>query len=110
MKVEINNNHYEIVEVPSVVLMTIYKKEFPMGDATLLFGYCSYVEHVIYINNEICEEQKYHVLKHELTHCWLHHTANGNQSNYTEEYVCDIVSCIYDWLESVIKKLKGEVK
>lgn len=76
----------------------------------MFFGLTIFSEHKIWINKDICFDQKIKTLKHELTHCYIWSFGLGSILNYTEEMVCDIVSASNDIINEIIEDYKDFIK
>lgn len=101
----INNNKWNVIEKEKEELLGTYNKEHE-DEAYFVFGLTSYSKHEIWINKEMCLEQKINTLKHELTHCYIWSHGLYNAPHYTNEMVCDIVSSCNDFINEVIKQYK----
>ena len=101
----INNDKWIIEEKPKDLLFKIYKNEID-EEAYYVFGLTIKSEHKIYINKEMCKEQKIKTLKHELTHCYIWNYGLYNVPNFNEEMVCDLVSSINDFINDIVGKFK----
>ena len=101
----INNSTWKVIEKEKKELLDKYNKEHE-DEATFVFGLTSYSNHEIWINEEMCIEQKINTLKHELTHCYIWSYGLYNAPHYTDEMVCDIVSSINDFINEVVTKYK----
>lgn len=95
MKFILNNDIWKIKEVDSQKLLQKYNEEFD-SDSTFCFGVTLYPKHEIWINNNMCQEQKIKTLKHELTHAYIWEYGLYNAPNFTEEMVCDLVAACSD--------------
>lgn len=101
MKFEINNEEWEIFIVPSESIKNRYNEEYD-NDSTFVFGLTIYPRHQIWINESMCEAQKFRTLRHELTHCYIWSFGLNNAPHYTEEMVCDIVAASYGIIERIV--------
>ena len=104
----INGNLWEIMEKDKKTLLDAYNSEHD-ADCTFVFGITKYPEHQIWICKDMCEEQKIHTLKHELTHCYIWNYGLYNVPNFNEEMVCDFVASINDFINEVIEEFKKEL-
>lgn len=102
MKFKINNNTWEIIQKDKQTLLDKYRKEIN-EDCTFAFGVCIFPEHEIWINKDMCEEEKIKTLKHELTHCFIWEYGLGQVPHFTEEMVCDLVSSIHDFIDKILR-------
>lgn len=106
MEFKINNNDWKIIEKEKQELLDVYNAE-NNDDAKFVFGVCIYPKHEIWINKDMCEEQKVSTLKHELTHCYIWSYGFYNAPHFTDEMVCDIVAGCNDFINSVVKDYKA---
>ena len=110
MEIIVNNNKWLIVNVKTRNLIEMYKETYGENeDVVFTYGLCKYPAHVIYINEEMCEEQRVKTLKHELTHCYIWEYGLFNVPNFTDEMVCDLVASINTWMNEVVEKYKKEM-
>lgn len=108
MKFTVNNTEWEIVEKPKKELIDIYSEQkYHDEDVLFVFGLTSRANHVIYINQDMCEEQKIKTLKHELTHCYIWMYGLYNAPNFNEEMACDIVASSNDFINEVVEEYKN---
>lgn len=97
---EINNHHWTIIEVSKAEIIASLTKH-TNDSYVYVYGYCLYPTQTIYINSEVCQEQKVSTLQHELTHCWLWNYCHLD--TFTEENVCDVVSGCYKFIDEQSK-------
>ena len=107
MDFKINNNNWKILEKDSQILLDKYNYENE-NPATFAFGITIYSNHEIWINKDMCQEQKVRTLKHELTHCYIWNYGLYNVPHFTEEMVCDLVSSCNDFISDIIKNYREE--
>lgn len=101
---EVNNNKWCIQEVPSKALINMYTDDRGNTDNVYyIFGLTNKSDHIIYVNQEMCKDQKVKTLKHELTHCYIWNHGLYNVPSYNEEMVCDLVSSITDFINKVVR-------
>lgn len=74
------------------------------------YGDTSFVNRTIKINKEINEQEIITTLIHELMHTWMWVTANSGRENYTEEHICDMVSCSNLIINSLLKKILEQIE
>lgn len=94
MNFVINDNVWEIKELDTKTLCDRFKAE----EDEFLYGFTSYTENKIYLNETLCQERKEQVLKHELTHCWTMEYGYGFNDNFSREDVCNIVASINNFI------------
>jgi len=70
-------------------------------------GFSIYSQQTIYIDKSIANIKR--TLIHELTHAWLDaYGHNQHDKQFNNEDVCEIVSSIYEFINSVIEGEKDE--
>lgn len=102
-KFRINDDEWEIIQVDEDKIRNRFNKDNE-EDAIFVFGLTIFSEHKIWINEDMCTEQKIKTLKHELTHCYIWSYGLGNVPHYTEEMVCDIVSASINIINDIVKE------
>lgn len=103
MEFEINNDKWKIEEKGKDELKELYEKE--MEEKTYyVFGVTIKPEHLIYINKNMCIDQKIKTLKHELTHCYIWEYGLYNVTDVNEEVICDLVASSNDFINDVVNK------
>ena len=100
MKFRINENDWEIIECDTKELT----KRFEGDESEFLYGFCSYTENKIYINNMLTEDRKRNTLIHELTHCWTMESGWGFDENCSRENICNIVACSNNFINDIVNK------
>ena len=108
MKFKINNDEWLIEEKSKEELKELYEKE--EEKAYFVFGVTIKTQHIIYINKDMCEEQKIKTLKHELTHCYIWEYGLYNVMDINEEVICDIVAASNDFINGVVEQYKKQVE
>lgn len=99
---QINNNTWQIIEINSEELKEMYEKD--MQEKTYyVFGVTQKSRHIIYINADMCEEQKVRTLKHELSHCYIWEYGFYNVEDLNEEVICDIISASNEFIYNTAK-------
>ena len=107
VKFKINNDIWQIEEKKKDELKELYETE-TQEKTYFVFGVTVKSKHVIYINQDMCEEQKIRTLKHELTHCYIWEYGLYNVIDINEEVICDIVACSNDFINEVIEQYKNK--
>ena len=102
MNFAINNNLWRIEEIGKNELLDMYKKEED-AEAYYVFGVTKKPDHIIYINKDMCLDQKIKTLKHELTHCYIWEYGLYYVDNINEELLCDIDASSNDFINGVVK-------
>lgn len=103
LEFEINNDKWQIEEKSKNELKELYETE-TQEKTYFVFGVTRKSQHVIYINKDMCEEQKIKTLKHELTHCYIWEYGLYNVIDINEEVICDIVASSNDFINHVVDK------
>ena len=106
MKFKINNNSWEIKEKDKDELKELYE-EATEEKVYYVFGVTEKSQHNIYINKDMCKEQKIRTLKHELTHCYIWEYGLYNVIDINEEVICDIVASSNNFINEVVEKYKN---
>lgn len=109
MKFEINNNEWEIFRVDKDSILDRYNEEHE-DQSTYVFGLTIYPEHQIWINDNLCTEEKIRTLKHELAHCYLWSYGFYNTPHFTEEMLCDTVAASNDFINRIVMEFVAEKK
>ena len=106
MEFKINNHKWRIEEKSKQELINMYNEQYEEA-AYFVFGLTLRSKHLIYINKEMCKDQKIKTLKHELTHCYIWEYGLYNVPNFNEEMVCDLVSSSNDFINEVVNQYLG---
>lgn len=106
MEFKINNDTWIIEEIDKDKLKEMYEEE--MQEKTyFVFGVTKKSDHIIYINKDMCKEQKIKTLKHELVHCYIWEYGLYNVIEINEEVICDIVACSNEFINEVVNQYLG---
>ena len=108
-KFKINNDEWLVEEKNKDELREMYENETE-EKTFFVFGVPQKSKHIIYINQDMCEEQKIKTLKHELTHCYIWEYGLYNVMDINEEVICDIVACSNDFINKVVEQYKKQVE
>lgn len=108
MNFKINNMTWKIILKSAEELLDKYNSEYEQK-AYYTFGMTSYSRHEIWINKDMCYEQKIKTLKHELAHCYMWCYGMHNVEEYNEEFICDLVSASNDFINEVVEKFKRQM-
>lgn len=109
MEFVINNDKWRIEEKEKEELKKLYEEDME-EKAYFVFGVTNKAQHIIYINKDMCEEQKRKTLKHELTHCYIWEYGLYNVTDVNEEVICDLVASSNDFINDITNKYFKEVK
>ncbi len=111
MEFKINNDEWIIEEKTSKEMIELYSaQKYPNEDVFFVFGLTNKADHIIYINKDMCKEQKVKTLKHELTHCYIWNHGLYNVPNFNEEMVCDLVASSNDFINKIVKQYESQNK
>lgn len=102
MKFKINNDEWTIEEMDGDKLKEMYEKNTE-EKTYFTFGVTIKSKHLIYINKDMCKQQKIKTLKHELTHCYIWEYGLYNVMDVNEEVICDLVACSNDFINEVVE-------
>ena len=105
MKFKINNDTWIIKEVDKDKMRELWKKI--TDEDTCVFGLTIKTSQIIFLNKDICQEQKIKTLKHELAHCYIWEYGLYYMQ-FDEETTCEIVAKSNDFINEVVKKYKEE--
>jgi len=110
MVFKMNNRVWEIIEKPLKKIQEIYKQRAE-EDPPYLFGLSVIGEHIIYLNNEICDDKKRQTLLHELMHCYKTEYISTSIDKIDEEMLCDISANSHDIIHEIVEEyFKGGEK
>ena len=87
MKFKINDRNWEIKETDQEHMKAIMNNKNSDG---YYYGITKYTEQIIYLCDELCEEQKKQTLLHELMHCYLGVYCSWQTDSMDVELVCDV--------------------
>lgn len=107
MKFKINNDNWEIREINKDKIRELWQKM--TGEDTCIFGLTVKTSQMIFINSDICKEQKIKTLKHELAHCYIWEYG-FYYVEADEETICEIVAKSNDFINEIVEKYKKESK
>ena len=108
MGILVNGSEWNILEKTQKEVVDKYNEAYD-EDAKCVFGLTRFKEYEIWINKEMCLEQKIKTLKHELTHCYIFMYGLGQVPHFTEEMVCDLVSAITEFIDESVERYKSEM-
>jgi Zn-dependent peptidase ImmA (M78 family) len=109
MNFTINNDKWEIKELSKDELNKMYEDNMK-EEAYFVFGLTQKSEHIIYINKDMCFDQKIKTLKHELTHCYIWEYGLYNVTDVNEEVICDLVASSNNFVNEIVKRYQEEMK
>lgn len=88
MKFEMNNRTWYIKEVSKQFL----DEKYPSADDGEIFGITDYQEQIIYIWEDLHDEQKTQTLIHELTHCYIGCYMSFEDMSWHVDVICNMVA------------------
>lgn len=103
MKFEINGDAWEIEEVEKEYLIDRYNREHEQK-AYYCFGLTDYGNHIVFINESMCREQKRRTLMHELMHVYLWEVGVCDNFEFNEEDICNFSASSHEIIEKVLAK------
>ena len=103
MKFQMNNNEWEIKEITKQYLVDRYNSEHEQK-CYYAFGLTDYAQHIIYLNEEMCKEQKKKTLKHELMHCYLWEYGVCDFNEFSEEDLCNFSASSHDIIHKIVEE------
>ena len=111
MEFKINNRTWKIVEMSQDDIKAEMKKHYDKPDELGKYFGMTYSDiQTIFLDKDLCQEQKRTTLLHELAHCYIESYITHLNKNYTDEDVCDIISYSPDIIREIIDRYFKEVK
>lgn len=102
MNFKMNNHDWVIQEIDKKYLIDRYNSEHEQP-CYYAFGLTDYAQHIIYINEEMCKEQKIKTLMHELMHCYLWECGVCDFTQFNEEDVCNFSASSHETIHKITK-------
>lgn len=103
-----NNREWEIKEI-SQEMFEPSNNEAEQGDC---FGLCDYEQQIIYLWQDLHQQQKRATLMHELMHCYIGcYFSFEDIGNYPEDVLCNIAANSHDIIHQIVEdyfKEKGQ--
>ena len=88
MRFKMNNRTWYIKEVSKKFL----DEKYPGGEDGEIFGITDYQEQIIYIWEDLHDEQKTQTLIHELTHCYIGCYMSFEDMSWHVDVICNMVA------------------
>lgn len=112
MEFKINNRTWNIVEMTQEEIKAEMKKHYDKPDDEGKYFGLTYSDiQTIFLDKDLCQEQKRTTLIHELTHCYIESfITHMSNKEFSEEDVCDIVSYSHYIIKDVVDQYFKEVK
>lgn len=104
MKFKMNDRVWEIVEKSQEEMRKTFSDYKYDGEPKegRYFGLTYLDNQKIYIDKDLCEEQKRQTLLHELMHCYIGCYLYTNDKNVNEENLCDISANSHDIIHKIV--------
>lgn len=104
MKFKINNREWEIIELSQEeIKQKIKEYDGVVEELGIYFGSTQTANQKIYLDKDICIEQKKQTLMHELMHCYIVCFLFSTKS-YDEEDLCNISANSHDIIHDIVEK------
>jgi Zn-dependent peptidase ImmA (M78 family) len=111
MKFEMNDREWEIIELSQEEIREKIREYKYDGEPKegRYFGLTYLDNSKIYIDKDLCLDQKKQTLKHELMHCYIGCYLFNVEKEYTEEDLCNISSNSHDIIHKIVEDyFKGD--
>lgn len=111
MKFEMNNREWEVIELSQEEIREKFREYKYDGEPKegRYFGLTYLDNSKIYIDKDLCLDQKKQTLKHELMHCYIGCYLFNSEKEYTEEDLCNISSNSHDIIHKIVEDyFKGD--
>ena len=111
MKFKMNNRDWEIKELSQEEMREKFREYKYDGEPKegKYFGLTYFDKNKIYIDKDLCLDQKEQTLKHELMHCYIGCYLFNSEKEYTEEDLCNISSNSHDIIHEIVNDyFKGD--
>lgn len=99
MKFEMNNRTWYIKEVSKQFL----DEKYATVEDGEMFGITDYQEQIIYLWEELHQEQKRQTLIHELTHCYIGCYMSFEDMEWHVDVICNLVGNSHDIIHEIVK-------
>lgn len=111
MKFKMNDREWEIIELSQEEIREKIREYKYDGEPKegRYFGLTYLDNSKIYIDKDLCLDQKKQTLKHELMHCYIGCYLFNVEKEYTEEDLCNISSNSHDIIHKIVEDyFKGD--
>jgi len=99
MEFEMNNRKWEIKEIPQ----EMFEPDDP-NEKGNCFGLCDYEQQIIYLWENLHQQQKRATLIHELVHCYIGcYLSFEDIGNYPEDVMCNICANSHDIIHKIVE-------
>lgn len=104
MKFKINNREWEIIELSQEKIKEKIKEyDGEVEEKGIYFGSTQTSNQKIYLDKDLCIEQKRQTLMHELMHCYIVCFLFSTK-NYDEEDLCNISANSHDIIHEIVEQ------
>lgn len=105
MKFKMNNRDWEIIELSQDKMRETFAKYDEPSKNGRYFG-LTYVDNdKIYLDKDLCLDQKKQTLKHELMHCYIAcYLFNSGEKQFDEEDLCNISSNSHEIIHDIYSR------
>lgn len=106
MNFKMNDRLWKIVELSQEEIREKFKEYKYDGEPQegRYFGLTYLDSGKIYIDKDLCLDQKMQTLKHELMHCYIGCYLFNDNRNYTEEDLCNISANSHDIIHDIVNE------
>lgn len=99
MKFKMNERNWEIKEVSKQFL----DEKYATVEDGEMFGITDYQEQIIYLWEELHEEQKRQTLIHELVHCYIGCYMSFEDMEWHQDVICNMVANSHDIIHRIVE-------
>ena len=104
MKFKINNREWEIIELSQEKIKEKIKEyDGEVEEKGIYFGSTQTSNQKIYLDKDLCIDQKRQTLMHELMHCYIVCFLFSTK-NYDEEDLCNISANSHDLIHEIVEQ------
>lgn len=104
MKFKMNNREWEILELSQELIRKTFAEYDGEPQTGRYFGLTYLDNGKIYLDKDLCLDQKKQTLKHELMHCYIGCYLFNDDRNYTEEDVCNLSANSHEMIHEIIEQ------
>lgn len=101
MKFKMNNRDWEIIECNQAKMNEI--EETSENGIDKYFGLCCYDKQIIYLWEDLHEQQKRETLMHELIHCYIGAYCSFEDVVWNTDLVCNISANSHDIIHEIVE-------
>ena len=100
MKFKINNRDWEIIEVNQTKMR---EEQKDTDENNEYYGLTVYSKQIIYLWEDLPQQQKRQTLLHELFHCYIGVYISFQDLQLTEETICNISANSHDIIHKIVE-------